>query len=715
MASKKPVETAKGAASRYHRVKQLLEDAAGQSSAQYGGAAKFWNLPLDRFKAATVYGVRMIAPEPSSDLCSCSCHCAPAGVAGKDKTRSEASGLIKGLRGEAPFDGVQFPPLLWGGSRIAEADVQFIADWIDDDCPETDDRVMKIDLRSSDAETREHRIAVADIAEFKVVEGAEWLATKPGMPRQRPNLDCMSKAQLDGLRRVFRKVFDLNKNVEDRRNYNNQALLHQNHCQHGWERFLPWHRAYLYEFEQNVQDFFPMVTLPYWDWTTPEYQPKDTKNLGARIPKALQAFLTEEEAEKLVEVLSPVPTREQKQKLLALGHEGRCFTSQHAFFGHVVCEIRYKHISPKKDDFNRQRCIDALLASNALWYPLRYPAEYKTIRSLGGFGMHFPSADDMAQIVSLNNFRDFGGGSIYDAAFGFLDQNPHNTMHVWCGGENPEYEETDYWCNSEVGVARLGLDAERLAARRSSMVPVSKRNFHKRADMYGQPKFGDMLSNLTASYDPIFWPIHVNLDRVWHEWQRSNPNAMPVDRDAVLAPWNYTVGDTLDIARFGYEYVRGSYFIPVGTEASIARFVSQSIPIDDKVKGFRKAEVRLHWVPQLMRSCFIRVFLNQPGADARTSITNNPHFAGYCAIFGHGPCYGGPGHCDAPPPRPRDYDWRTRSHNTPRNHRIDVTASAQKLLELENELQITLLVIGSDYEEDTDVLKLEGVSLTLFD
>src|SRR5436853_7596581 len=160
----------------------------------------------------------------------------------------------------------------------------------------------------------------------------------------------------------------------------------------------------------------------------------------------------------------------------------------------------------------------------------------------------------------------------------------------------------------------------------------------------------------------------------------------------------------LQIDRFGYEYVRSAYFIPVGMEAPIARFVSKPIAIDKKVKSFRKAEIRLHWVPQLLRSCFVRVFLNQPKADATTPVRDNPHYAGYLAIFGHGECYGGPGHCDPPPPRPRDYDWRTRSHNTPRNHRIDVTKSAKKLLETSDELRITLLVIGADYEEDHDLL-----------
>jgi tyrosinase len=54
----------------------------------------------------------------------------------------------------------------------------------------------------------------------------------------------MGDAEIDQLRAAFRHVYKLN----NRRSYNNQALIHQNHCQHGWERFLPWHRAYLYEF-----------------------------------------------------------------------------------------------------------------------------------------------------------------------------------------------------------------------------------------------------------------------------------------------------------------------------------------------------------------------------------------------------------------------------------------------------------------------------------
>ena len=129
--------------------------------------------------------------------------------------------------------------------------------------------------------------------------------------------------------------------------------------------------------------------------------------------------------------------------------------------------------------------------------------------------------------------------------------------------------------------------------------------------------------------------------------------------------------------------------------------------------SFQEAEVRLHRVPQLPRSCFIRVFFNLPNANANTPITDE-HYAGYMAVFGHGECYGGPGHCEVPPSR--KYDLRPRSHNTPRNHRVNVTKCAKALFgKGAKSIQITLVVIGADYQEDKELLKLDGVSLNFVD
>jgi len=687
----------------FEQVQTILDAAAGSKKSDYGGAGRFW-ADLDTLKEARVYGVRMIAPEEKASCCD------------DDESRSARSGLIRGLRGLAPFDGNRFPPFMWGGSRVAEADIAFIAGWIDDGLP-ADDRVLPIDAASSSVSPAQ----VIDLAEFAVSDtGARRYAYREGEPRQRQNLDCLSEPEVDRLRDAFRQIYDLDDSEQDRRNYNNQALIHQNHCQHGWERFLPWHRAYLYEFEQNLQDFQKDITVPYWDWTMPQYRPYHPDK-GWIIPRAFKAFLRPEMVEKLLGELNPKPTPPQAKAFRAMAEPRMYFVSQHKFFCYVITEVGYKDVTPAPDNPNRKAFIRALLDSNSLWYPLRYPAEYPNNETINeNIQYHYPTPEDIEQILSLNNFRDFGGGNVYDASFGFIDQNPHNTMHIWTGGKNPDAVAAKakppvYACSQPAAASPTLLRGQAAAENRNLAVTVKDRKFHSKSDMYSQPPLGDMFSNLTASYDPIFWPVHVNVDRLWWEWQSRNPTSLPYDLDSVLSPWSYTIRDMLDISRFGYEYVRCSYFIPVGYEAPVGRLVSKPIKVNERAKKFRKAEIRMHWVPQLVRSCFVRAFINQPGANAGTDIRDNPHYAGYLAIFGHGECYGGPGHCDLPPVRARPYDERPRSHNTPRNHRLDVTKAVQRALEKTDELQITLLVIGVDYREDSDLLRLEGVSLNLLD
>lgn len=695
---------------RFDRIRAILGDAAGHEPTVYDSAGRFWELSRDEFVRAEVYGVPLIAPAVQKSCC------------GGGDSPSASSGLIRALRGAPPFDGSRFPPFMWGGKRVSDPDIDFIAAWIDDGCP-PDDRLTSLALEPEVEPAIIERRVIRDVAEFEAITAtAGRRGYREGELRQRPNLDCMKEPEVDQLREAFRQIYDINKFAADRRSYNNQALIHQNHCQHGWERFLPWHRAYLYEFEQNLQDFFPDLALPYWDWTMPQYWNRGSPKDGCVLPERFKAYLTPAAAEKLVARLNPVPNPHQRAAFLKLAEDRTLFTTQHCFFCHVIGVIGYTNVTPAPDDRNRRAMIDALRDSNSLWYPLRYPAEYHTPDGKTGtinqvIHYHFPSPDDMGQIEGLNTFRDFGGGNAYNAAFGFLDQNPHNTMHIWTGGMNPDAGAKAYvrGDGASGATAALALASEQIGARRNAMVRVAGRAFHTREDMYQQPAFGDMFSNLTASYDPIFWPIHVNIDRIWWEWQKRNPHGLPADLDSVLSPWSYTIRDTLNAERFGYEYVRGSFFIAVGMEAPIGRFVSKPIAISDAMKDFKKAEIRLHWVPQLERSCFIRAFLNQPGADATTQLQGNPHYAGYLAIFGHGACYGGPGHCDLPPPRARDFDLRPRSHNTPRNHRIDVTACAKELLKGANSLQITLVVIGVDYREEPDLLKLEGVSLNLLD
>src|ERR1044071_5808266 len=60
------------AASRYERVKQILDAAQGGVTPSYQGLGRFWNLPLERFMKATLYGIRLISepvpPDPCDDI-----------------------------------------------------------------------------------------------------------------------------------------------------------------------------------------------------------------------------------------------------------------------------------------------------------------------------------------------------------------------------------------------------------------------------------------------------------------------------------------------------------------------------------------------------------------------------------------------------------------------------------------------------------------------
>ena len=49
------------AASRYQRVKAILDAASQGSAATYEGCDRFWNLPLDKLLTLELYGIRMIA------------------------------------------------------------------------------------------------------------------------------------------------------------------------------------------------------------------------------------------------------------------------------------------------------------------------------------------------------------------------------------------------------------------------------------------------------------------------------------------------------------------------------------------------------------------------------------------------------------------------------------------------------------------------------
>jgi tyrosinase len=54
------------------------------------------------------------------------------------------------------------------------------------------------------------------------------------------------------LRAAMAQMKALDAYYQDERSFGFWASIHANACQHGWEEFLPWHRAYLYLFELQL-------------------------------------------------------------------------------------------------------------------------------------------------------------------------------------------------------------------------------------------------------------------------------------------------------------------------------------------------------------------------------------------------------------------------------------------------------------------------------
>lgn len=683
-----PQDNKSNTKSRYELVKGILNDAQGTPDPSYQGHKRFWNLPLEQFLQVTIYGVRMIADAGEMDVCedemagrgpggSCcesepivddSCCGSSESAAPTNpeysKGRGAASGLIKGLKGQFPFDGTQFPQLPWGGKPVSSSDILFIESWIDDGCPATDEaptvlaevsQPLKMALAQGH---EEHPLSNKTINEF---------SDDAGKVKARKNIECLTAEELERLRRVIRimRCYDPYHQY-DKRSFRFWADIHANNCQHGWEQFLTWHRMYLYYFEQQMQDVDPTVTLPYWDWTLDKdnvmasIQDMDTTSHvkgqdNGTVPNAYRCWVDET---LLTNLKGKIPgdywTKLQSVQGTPFSSGNRLYRAANITYGEKMW-----------DDL----IMEELQRVNPLWNKNRWPGGNADI-----IFQAYPTHDDVQNILQIPNFFNFGSGPSSNHFFGAVE-NIHNLIHNFSGGFNPNF-----------GLA-------------------------------GEPQYGDMIAPGTTARDPIFWGHHSNVDRLWSEWQKLHPGASPDDPTDILAPWPNSVSDVLTISDLGYEYMKSSYLFETDPKVPMLRFKSASANVHPAVLAkHSRAEVRIHKVQySTAGGAFIRVFLNEPDANVATPTRGNDHFVTQVATFS-GDCIGGPGHCDVPTETRRKYDIRPRPHKTPGNFRIDVTETVRKLAEQgETDFRVNLVVLGLDGAPKANALWMDAVSLNFKD
>lgn len=685
------------AVSRYARVLAILDAAAQGSSASYEGHDRFWHLPLPQLLELTLYGVRMIAPAdgagggaggasvghccgpaagaaPPAAPAPASCctkepAAAPGAASAPTPARGAASGLIKGLRGQFPFDGSQFPPLPWGGQRVAAADIDFISQWIDDGCPATDGATVRV------ATDRSRKLALAQGHEaHPPITGSAVndFHDEAGALKARKNVEYLTPDELARFRAALAQMQSLDNYYLDERSFGWWARIHANNCQHGWEEFLTWHRAYLYFFELQLQEVDPAVTLPYWDWTLyAEDVQRSIDDMGSSvaldngvIPAAYRCWMTNEGIAQLA-AGAKVP-KDVLDKLAKT--VGQTFNSGNRLF--MAAGISYG-----QDKVSDAAIMLQLQAINPLWHRQRWPGGNKSI-----IFEAYPTPQDIDHILQINNFFSFGSGPGNDHFFGALE-NVHNLLHNFSGGLNPNYV---------------------------AGTPIANRD---------EPQAGDMVNAGVTAFDPIFWGHHSNVDRLWSQWQSLHPDTGPDNPSAVLPPWKMNVGQTYQIANLGYEYMLTSHLFPTDNSVPLQRFRSAPAQVPAKVlQTHRRAEVRLHRVRYAARPGFhLRVFINQPDATESTPTRGNDHYVGTLHMF-TGLCIGGPGHCDERGNERSRYDHRPRPHKLPANFRLDATATVQKLVaQGATDLHLHVVAINTDGTLATDALLLDAVSLNFFD
>jgi tyrosinase len=645
-------------ASRYQRFREIMTAAAQGSSAAYDGYGSFWNLPLPELRALSLYGVPMFL--------------------GNDPSRPHSgaqSGIVRGLRGAYPFDETLFPRLPWGGRVVPDPDIALIESWIDAGCPESDDDAAGRDPAELAA------LASGAAAHPVHAEPVNAFFAKTGSIKQRKNVNELSAEELRRYRDAVAWMKKFDRYYLDERSFGYWARIHASQCQHGWEQFLTWHRAYLYNFELKLQDFDPSVTIPYWDWTddskddvlisVQDMNAKAGQDNGV-IPAAFRCWIEEQSLRNLEGKVTPGVLAALRTMIGAepCNSGSRFFTAAGIAYGE----------NPQSD----RAIVAELERVNPLFHWRRWPGGNADL-----IFEAYPTQNDVDTIMKIENFFTFGSGSTDDQFFGALE-NIHNLIHNFTGGVNPNYK----------------YDPSSEEARDDPSNP----------DNTLDPAFGDMQNGAFTAFDPIFWSHHSNVDRLWGQWQSLHPNATPDDPTAPLPPFNLTVADTYSPRKLGYEYCARTHLFLTDGDTAIRRFRSAVVPVPAEIVAQRRrAEIRVHTVQYVERGGYhVRAFLNAPEADATTP-TSDQRYVGQVNIL-TGLCIGGPGHCAVPQRPSNRFDKRPRHHKTPSNLRFDATETVRRLsANGATDFHVNLVVLNTDGTLAQDALYIDGVSLNFFD
>jgi tyrosinase len=147
------------------------------------------------------------------------------------------------------------------------------------------------------------------------------------------------------------------------------------------------------------------------------------------------------------------------------------------------------------------------------------------------------------------------------------------------------------------------------------------------------------------------------------------------------------------------------------------RYVSEPIRIaeaSDDQPPFTRADLVFYGVDHSGQSYEARVYLDNPGAGLDTPRDVEHGYAGSFVVFGHGGCYGDPGHCDPGLRTTDEFDLRGPHGLAPFTKTVIVTDALRRVSGSEVVVSVVAAAPGSRAAEASDALKFTYLRLLTY-
>jgi tyrosinase len=143
----------------------------------------------------------------------------------------------------------------------------------------------------------------------------------------------------------------------------------------------------------------------------------------------------------------------------------------------------------------------------------------------------------------------------------------------------------------------------------------------------------------------------------------------------------------------------------------------KAVPLQELPAEYVRADLEFIGVEHAGASYEARVYVNNPTADVNTEPNEGNGYAGSFYVFGHGGCFGDPGHCDVHE-RPRDAFDPRRSHPLEPMKKVVVATEAIKAAAMTGSpLKVTVVPVVTSWSEKVetdDVLKFDHINLVTY-